>query len=402
MSKISVIIPAYNAGRFLPECLDSVIAQSFSDFDVVVCDDGSSDDTAEIVGDYSKRDSRISYVHLDHVGAGAARNSGMERVSGEYLYFLDADDMIAPNALEVLYSAAQSHAADVVVARSHYLNDITKEESPIDFTMIDVACDVALTGDSLPSKPFQTFVGWPWDKLFRAEFVNQHGLTYQNLRSSNDAFFVYMALCKANCIVCVDKDLFTHRTNNASSLERTRSKSWNNAIAAMEAIRDEFSKDPRLGRCWGSFVNWTSHFSYWNMSTLGEGSLTSEVVNAFDEFLSSIDCVGVSFSNIEDAAFMELSHCDRLDSISSYIQLRKRNEELVNHLYSEERELMAEIECQKKSLEEMSDRLSAIECQKKSLEEMSDRLSAIECSRSYKLARYISGMFGIFKRVWHE
>ena len=72
------------------------------------------------------------------------------------------------------------------------------------------------------------------------------------------------------------------------------------------------------------------------------------MVNAFDEFLSSIDCVGVSFSNIEDAAFMELSHCDRLDSISSYIQLRKRNEELVNRLYSEERELMAEIDVYKR------------------------------------------------------
>lgn len=385
MSKISVIIPAYNAGRFLPECLDSVLAQTFSNFDVVVCDDGSSDDTAEIVGGYSNQDPRISYVYLDHVGAGSARNIGMERVSGEYLYFLDADDMIAPNALEVLYSAAESNAADVVVARSHYLNDVTKEESAIDFTMIDVACDIALEGDSLPSKPFQTFVGWPWDKLFRAEFVNQHGLTYQNLRSSNDAFFVYMALCRANCIVCVDKDLFTHRTNNAGSLERTRSKSWNNAIAAMGAIRNELSKDQRLGRYWDSFVNWASHFSYWNMSTLGEGSLSSEVVNAFDEFLSSIDCGNVAFSNIEDAAFIGLSHCDRLDSISSYIQLRKRNEELINRLYSEERELMAEIERQKKSLKEMS-----------------DRLSAIECSRSYRLARRISRLFGTIRRSHSE
>lgn len=380
MSKISVIIPAYNAGRFLPECLDSVLAQSFSDFDVVVCDDGSTDDTAEIVGDYSKRDSRISYVHLDHVGAAAARNSGMERASSEYLYFLDADDMIASNALEVLHSAAETHAADVVVARSHYLNDVTKEESPIDFTMIDVACDVALRGDSLPSKPFQSFVGWPWDKLFRAEFISRHGLTFQNLRSSNDAFFVYIALCKASCIACVDGDLFTHRTNNGGSLERTRSKSWNNAISAMKAIRDELTEDSRLDRYWDSFVNWASHFSYWNMSTLGEGSLTPEVVNAFDEFLAGIDCSGVTFFSSEDAAFIELAHCDRLDSISRYIQLRKRDESLVDRLYSEERELMAEI-----------DRLQNL------LGVASGKLSAIEFSSSYMLARRISRMVNLFK-----
>lgn len=380
MSKISVIIPAYNAGRFLSECLDSVLAQSFSDFDVVVCDDGSSDDTAGIAADYSKRDSRITYMHLDHVGAGAARNGGMERVSSEYLYFLDADDMIASNALEVLYLAAETHVADVVVARSHYLNDVTKEESPIDFTTIDVPFDIALKGDSLPSKPFQSFVGWPWDKLFRAEFVRQHGLTFQNLRSSNDAFFVYMALCKANCIACVDGDLFTHRTNNAGSLERTRSKSWNNAIAAMKAIRDEFTEDSRLDRYWDSFVNWVSHFSYWNMSTLDEGSLTPEVVDAFDEFLASIDCSGVTFFGSEDAAFIELAHCDRLDSISRYIQMRKRGADLVDRLYSEERELMAEI-----------DRLQ------NSLRGVSGKLSAIESSRPYMLAKHISRMLNLFK-----
>lgn len=385
MPKISVVIPAYNAGRFLPECLNSLLAQSLTDYEVIVCDDGSSDNTAQVVADYVERDARFSYSLLNHVGAGAARNYGQERAQGEYLYFLDADDMIASDALESLHSAAIAYEADIVVARSHYLDDVTKAESPIDFTMIDVPCDVPLRGDSFPKRPFQSFVGWPWDKLFDAGFIRKHGLVYQNLRSSNDAFFVYMALCKADCITCIDKDLFTHRTNNFGSLERTRSKSWNNAIAAMGAIRDELSKDQRLGRYWDSFVNWASHFSYWNMSTLGEGSLSSEVVNAFDEFLSSIDFGNVAFSNIEDAAFIGLSHCDRLDSISSYIQLRKRNEELVNRLYSEERELMAEIEYQNKSLMEMS-----------------DRLSTIECSRSYRLARCISRLFGTIRRSRSE
>lgn len=392
MSKISVIIPAFNAGCFLPECLDSVLAQSFSDYDVVVCDDGSSDNTAQVVGDYSSRDPRISYVRLDHVGAGVARNRGMELVSGKYLYFLDADDMIAPNALEALYSAAEFHSADIVVARSHYLNDVTKEESPIDFTMIDVDCGVALEGDSLPCKPFQSFVGWPWDKLFSSEFIHRHGLVYQNLRSSNDAYFVYMALCKANCIVCVDDDLFAHRTNNAGSLEHTRFKSWDNAIAAMKAIRDKLTEDPRLDRYWNSFVNWASHFSYWNMSTLGAGSLTSDVVIAFDRFLASIDCGGITFFNPEDAAFMELARCDRADVISGYVGLRKRNEKLVDRLYSEERALGDEI----RELKAENDRLHS------SLEDALDRLFAIEQSRSYKLARCISRTRGNIRHIWSD
>lgn len=376
MPKISVVIPAYNAGRFLPECLNSLLAQSLTDYEVIVCDDGSSDNTAQVVADYVERDARFSYSLLNHLGAGAARNYGLERAQGEYLYFLDADDMIAPDALESLYSAAIAYEADIVVARSHYLDDVTKAESSIDFTMIDVPCDVPLRGDSFPKRPFQSFVGWPWDKLFDAEFIRKHGLVYQNLRSSNDAFFVYMALCKADCITCIDKDLFTHRTNNSGSLERTRSKSWNNAIAAMRAIHEQFLVDTSIGHCWVSFVNWISHFSFWSMSSLGDDVLTPEIVSAFDEFLAGVDCGEVEIIEPEDAAYLGLCHKDRIGVISEYIALRRRNEALVSRLYSEEHELMREI-----------DRLQH------AIDEKSGSIMAIEGSRSYKLSVRISRCF---------
>lgn len=118
MEKISVIIPAYNAEEFIGTCLDSVLNQSFQDYEVYICDDGSTDETREIVSRYSGRDRRFHCLALEHSNAGSARNAGMKASDGEYLYFLDADDYLAPDALEKLYEAACFASADVVVARS--------------------------------------------------------------------------------------------------------------------------------------------------------------------------------------------------------------------------------------------------------------------------------------------
>lgn len=382
MPKVSVIIPAYNAGRFLSECLESILRQTFLDYEVIVCDDGSGDETIDILKGYASKDRRFSYLQLDHGGAGNARNVGIDAAKGGYLYFLDADDMIEPDALQKLYEAAYRHKADVVIAKSHYLDDITGAISPIDFTVVDVPFYQALSGDELPLRPFQSFVGWPWDKLFRAEFIRQKGLRYQTLRSSNDAFFVYLALCMSSRVVCLEDDLFTHRTNNAGSLERTRSKSWNNAVIAMNSIGETLRTHDELERYWDSYVNWVSHFSYWSMATLDGDGLNDEVASAFFKVLSSVSSDDVTFYKQEDADFADLAFSSRMEVIVQYIKLRRENEKLVTRLYSEEHDLMEKIEQQQAFNKELS-----------------GRISSIEKSRSYKFSQQISRSYHAIKRL---
>lgn len=113
--KISVIIPAYNAGKFIGRALDSILGQSLTDIEVIVVNDGSTDNTAEIVAGYP--DPRIRMVSQENGGTMAARKTGIGLFSGDYVLFCDADDSLRPEALQRLYSAAEDNDADIVKGR---------------------------------------------------------------------------------------------------------------------------------------------------------------------------------------------------------------------------------------------------------------------------------------------
>ena len=102
MVKISVVIPVYNVEKYLEQCLDSVIAQSFEDIEVICVNDGSTDSSLEILKRYADNDSRIKIISQKNKGAGAARNVGIENAAGEYVYFMDSDDYLNADAFERL------------------------------------------------------------------------------------------------------------------------------------------------------------------------------------------------------------------------------------------------------------------------------------------------------------
>jgi glycosyltransferase involved in cell wall biosynthesis len=121
MPCFSVIIPAYNRARFLPECLDSVLAQTFTDWECIVVDDGSTDGTRELVAEYVRRDARFRYHWQENAGASAARNAGIALATGEWIVFLDSDDRLLPWALACYRHGAESIPdAFVVVGRTVY------------------------------------------------------------------------------------------------------------------------------------------------------------------------------------------------------------------------------------------------------------------------------------------
>lgn len=111
--KISVVIPVYNVEQFIEKCLDSVLCQDFEDYEVVLIDDGSTDESAHICKRYSLIDSRIKYHYKENGGLSSARNFGIKRSSGEYLTFIDSDDYIAPDYLSHLFRLAKENSADI-------------------------------------------------------------------------------------------------------------------------------------------------------------------------------------------------------------------------------------------------------------------------------------------------
>ena len=112
--KVSVVIPVYNVEAFLHECVDSVLAQTMQDFEIILVDDGATDNSGAICDEYGDKDPHIRVIHQPNGGLSAARNTGLDAATGEYVYFLDSDDYIAPNTLERLCDKAEKERAEVV------------------------------------------------------------------------------------------------------------------------------------------------------------------------------------------------------------------------------------------------------------------------------------------------
>lgn len=114
---VSVIIPVYNVGRYLPQCFDSVTSQTYRNLEIIVIDDGSTDDSGSICDQYAEKDDRIRVIHTDNRGLASARNLGLENVSGEYISFIDSDDWIEPQTIEMFIRTALETEADIVNAK---------------------------------------------------------------------------------------------------------------------------------------------------------------------------------------------------------------------------------------------------------------------------------------------
>lgn len=112
--KISVVIPVYNVEKYLCECIDSVLSQSYRNFEMILVDDGATDHSGEICDTYKYQDSRIRVIHQPNGGLSAARNMGLKNATGEYVYFLDSDDYIVPETFSKLMSVVQKNRADIV------------------------------------------------------------------------------------------------------------------------------------------------------------------------------------------------------------------------------------------------------------------------------------------------
>lgn len=268
MPIVSVIIPSYNAADYVAQTLESVLAQTLTDIEVIVVDDGSTDNTRNIVADFAKKDPRLTLVEQANQFAGVARNNGMSRASGKYLYFLDADDYIETTTLEELVNAIEQHGADIAIAKSEGFDNTTGDTWTIVGALSGVDFDRPIAHAEYCDRMFQSFIGWPWDKLFRKEFIDKTALTFQPLRTTNDALFVFCGLALADTIVCLDSVLFHHRTNNKKSLEGSRAKSWNNALCAIRAIGDRLSESTRGRACLNSYHRWILNYSLWTIESL--------------------------------------------------------------------------------------------------------------------------------------
>lgn len=216
---ISVIVPVYKAEKYLHRCIDSLLAQTFQDFEVLLVDDGSPDKSGEICDEYAKKDSRVRVFHKANGGVSSARQCGMDNARGEYTIHADPDDWVEPEMLEALYKKAKEEDADMVVC-DYYINyrrkQIYKQQKPNSLNHDAVMRQLLL----------QQLHGACWNKLVRRKLIIEFAISFPLDMTIWEDLYVNCCILMHDVKVCYLERAFYHYDNiiNENSLVRSCSK----------------------------------------------------------------------------------------------------------------------------------------------------------------------------------
>lgn len=218
--KVSVVMPVYNAQDFLEKTLEDVTNQTLHEIEIICVDDGSTDNSREIIKQFAERDSRVRLVEQQNCFAGAARNHGMEYAFGKYIVFWDSDDMFREKALETMYLQAERQQSDICIcAADRYDNNQKKYFNSDAYLRKKLFPDLEVFNKfDVPEYIFNLATNVPWNKMFLRSFVEKHELRFQEIRQANDTYFTLMAFFLADRITYVEDILISYRVNNSASL----------------------------------------------------------------------------------------------------------------------------------------------------------------------------------------
>ena len=391
MPKASIVIPCHNAERFIEATVASALAQTMGDFELICVENNSTDNTLELLKQLAESDSRIRVIEEAEAGEGPARDAGRAAATGEWLYFLDADDLIDPELLEHAIACGEREDADLVIFRTCELDDQTGELRPAwwAFRHEWLGEDMVFSPAEHPERIFNSFQNWVHNKLFRGSFVRENGITFQHVHRTADLLFTCRALTEAKRIALLDEYLHQYRVNNPQSALFS-SDAW--ALDFYEAF---LALRARLEECgtWelyhDSFVAWAGESVAMNLAR----------INSYEGFCAIVDEMkggGLEKLDLADWPREKAFDIDRWERIQS-IRDDEPAEIAFNYLvYERAYARNADTWVSRRSLEAYGQRLRAEEAEAK-LAEMTaqnDRhmgeLEAIKGSVSFKVGRAVT------------
>ncbi len=253
--KVSVIVPIYNVEKYIGKCILSIIEQTYKNIEIILVDDGSLDDSGNIADEYATRDNRIKVLHKTNAGVSAARNSGLDAATGDFVCFSDGDDYVMPNYVEHLLKLCLTYHADVAYTvdmyttfhNEHIANNQVKVITPEDATE-NILC-------------YKVPIG-VYSKLFNREF-----LVKNNIRFLEDVYigegFNFNTACfqRANKVVMSNERIYFYRRDNeASAMTKFKAAKCQMALKAIDIIKENLVlKSARIENAW-TFAYWHTHF----------------------------------------------------------------------------------------------------------------------------------------------
>lgn len=206
---ITVAIPCYNGEKTIERCVDSILAQQYRFFELLIINDGSTDRTPELVKAISEKDERIRVITQENRGLSASRNRGIEEANGKYIAFIDADDYICPDYLNRLYDAIESTDAELAVCKYYTEKPSGKDGGTYLIEKADMYKELLV--------PTNNIAAFAWNRLYKIEVIKRSGILYDTkIYGNEDALFNYQYLKYCDKIAVVDKELYHYIINTGS------------------------------------------------------------------------------------------------------------------------------------------------------------------------------------------
>lgn len=218
MAEISIIVPVYNVEKYLENCIESILNQTFKDFELILVDDGSTDNSGKICDIYEKKDSRIKVIHKNNEGLSSARNTGLDIACGKYVGFVDSDDSIHPKMYEVLYNLIEKYKSDISCCNYKYTYDISNqnhEELNLN-EVIEMSNIEAI--EKLYDKDLGVRLVVAWNKLYNKRLFDN--IRYKVGRLHEDEFMAHRILYNCKKITYVDNELYYYLQREGSIMSQ--------------------------------------------------------------------------------------------------------------------------------------------------------------------------------------
>ena len=239
---ISVIVPVYDVEKYLPKCLDSLLAQTWRNLEIIVVDDGSPDGSWDIMQDYARRDSRIQLRRQKNGGLSAARNAGLELARGEWIGFMDSDDYAAPEMYETLYRAATEHDAQMAVCSLAY---VMPDGTPLPRTSPITKDEVQTGREALQrlSGPQNWYYVTVMNRLYRRSLFEN--IRFPEGRLHEDEFTAHLFYWQCERVAFVKKALYYYVQRDGSIMHKESTKRLCDVVTAW-LFRGEFGAEHSL------------------------------------------------------------------------------------------------------------------------------------------------------------
>ena len=244
MPEISVVLPVYNVEKYLRQCLDSLANQTFKDFEVICVNDGSMDCSLSILEEYAAKDKRFKIISQENKGLSGARNTGMHYIKGSYLLFIDSDDWIEKNALELLYNQATNLNSEMIIFPYMYFNQDINSYEENDFTKLNMF-DSSVDNKNFNYKNIKEIVfRIPHEsiKLYKVETLKKLAIKFPEGLNYEDAYFFYKIFFKLNKVSIIRTPIYNYRIRSDSICTTGLEKSFD-MFKILTCIENFLKKD---------------------------------------------------------------------------------------------------------------------------------------------------------------